>query len=119
MRAESDTTIVAGVALVVAVHLAALVVFPDGLTLVELAVMEVGLAVVVALSLAVLGDSSRFALAASAGMAGSAVAGWSLWAVAGTNPWLSAGALGAIAAIVLYGVHRYELLTLGLLEEPT
>jgi len=107
----------AGVAVVVAVHLAVLLVFPTGPGLAAVAAIEGFVALVVAGGLALAGERPRWALAGGLVVTGGALGAWFAAGVLGVVP----VALGVVvvASLLSYGIHRYEMLVLGLLEESS
>lgn len=103
-------------AVVAAVHLVALLVAPEGLDVLTLLVLEgiTGVAVIVAF---VAGDGDWLpAVVAGVVVATVAVVAWALpAALGGIGP--AAVAVLLTGTLASYLAHRYELLTLGLLEE--
>lgn len=100
---------------VVAVHLGALLVGPDIASVGRIVVFE-GVAVVCVLGITALGDGiDRSLLVTAVGYAGAI---GSVWGLLATSASLWSVTLGMIAgfALLSYGLHRYELITLGLVE---
>ena len=115
----AEITLLAGVGLLVVVHLFTLVIVPGGLSLLELAGIELVLGVVVSGALGSLERSVRVGVLAGTCVTASAVAAWWLGAQAGPSVWTVALCIGTGGALVMYAIHRYELVTLGIVEEST
>jgi hypothetical protein len=65
------------------------------------------------------GEQSRWALGAGAAAAGGALGAWTVAAAGGVELRQAAVGLAAVAGLASYGIHRYELLVVGKLEEST
>lgn len=105
------------VGLLVVVHLGALLAFTAEATPGQIAAVEGVAGVAVGGAILAGGERLRWALTgALAASVGSAVT-WSAVIVTGADIWQVALPLAVVAASLSYGLHRYEMLVLGLLED--
>jgi hypothetical protein len=102
---------------IVVIHLLALVVVPDGATALELGVLEGVTGLLVTGGLFAGGEDLRWAISAGVASASGASVTWLL--ATQTGLWQVAIGTAVLATVASYGLHRYELLTMGLLEETT
>lgn len=114
-RTPADRGPTVAVALIAFVHVLALPLVPPAPSLLAVAVIEgIALAGLAGL-VGVTSGSPR--VAATAAVAYAVVVGATWTAVAtGTPDWSVALGFGTVLALVGYGLHRYELVTLGLVE---
>jgi len=107
-----------GVAVLVTIHLLALVAFPDGLAAPSRALVALLSGAVAAGALAVGGEAAPWAVGGGVAVSLAAAGVWLLGRLTG-ELWQATALVIAVAALASYGVHRYALLEVGLLEEST
>jgi len=104
-----------GVAAVVVVHLAVLGLLGDEASLSALLAAQVFALLAVAGFEVGFGSASFRTLSALA-VCWAVLAGGTLFAATAAGPTVAAGGLATVAAVGCYGLHRYELVALGLVE---